>query len=72
MFGSSIGDGKLLFSALITLATGVVIATLLSTGLGLIHRGNGLLIGNSFPEEITAGLGPTLQAKRQHSAELQS
>ena len=45
---------------LITLATGVVITTLLSTGLGLIARGNGLLIVDSFPEEITARLEPTL------------
>ena len=60
VFGSLIGDRKLLFRALITLATGVVITTLLSTGLGLIARGNGLLIVDSFPEEITARLEPTL------------
>ena len=60
VFGSLIGDRKLLFRALITLAIGVVITTLLSTGLGLIARGNGLLIVDSFPEEITARLEPTL------------
>ncbi len=60
VFGSLIGDRKLLFRALITLATGVVITTLLSTGLGLIAHGNGLLIVDSFPEEITARLEPTL------------
>ena len=60
VFGSLIGDRKLLFRALITLATGVVITTLLSKGLGLIARGNGLLIVDSFPEEITARLEPTL------------
>ena len=60
VFGSLIGDRKLLLRALITLAIGVVITTLLSTGLGLIARGNGLLIVDSFPEEITARLEPTL------------
>jgi ABC-type multidrug transport system fused ATPase/permease subunit len=60
VFGSLIGDRKLLFRALITLAIGVAITTLLSTGLGLIARGNGLLIVDSFPEEITARLEPTL------------
>ena len=60
IFGSLISDRKLLFRALITLATGVVITTLLSTGLGLIVRGNGLLIVDSFPKEITARLEPTL------------
>ena len=60
VFGSLIGDRKLLFRALITLATGVVITTLLSTGLGLITSGNGLLIVDSFPEEISARLEPTL------------
>ena len=54
------GDGKLLFRALIALVTEVVITTLLSTGLGLIARSNGLLIVDSFPEEITAQLEPTL------------
>jgi hypothetical protein len=39
---------------LITLATGVVITNLLSTGLGLITRGNVLSIVDSFPDEITA------------------
>ena len=38
----------------------MVITTLLSEGLGLIARGNGLLIVDSFPEEITARLEPTL------------
>ncbi len=60
VFGSLISDRKLLFRALITLATGVVVTTLLSTGLGLIARSNGLLILDSFPEEITARLEPTL------------
>ena len=60
VFGSLIGGRKLLFSALITLATGVLNTTLLSTGLGLIVRGNGLLIVDSFPKEITARLEPTL------------
>jgi uncharacterized membrane protein len=41
---------------LITLATGVVITNLLSTGLGLITRGNVLSIVDSFPDEITACL----------------
>ena len=44
----------------ITLAIGVVITTLLSKGLGLIARGNGPLIVDSFPEEIAARLEPTL------------
>ena len=60
VFGSFIGDRKLLFRALITLATGGVITTLLAAGLGLIASGNGLLIVDSFPEEITARLAPTL------------
>ena len=60
VFGSLIGDRKLLFRAVATLAIGVAITTLLSTGLGLIARGNGLLIVDSFPEEITARLEPTL------------
>ena len=37
-----------------------MITILLSTGLGLIASGNGLLIVDSFPEEITARLEPTL------------
>jgi uncharacterized membrane protein len=41
---------------LIILATGVVITNLLSTGLGLINRGNVLSIVDSFPDEITACL----------------
>ena len=60
MFGSLIGDRKLLFRALIILAIGVVITTLLSTGLGLIARGKGLLIVDSFPKEITDRLESTL------------
>ena len=42
VFGSLIGDRKLLFRALITLATGVVIITLLSIELGVIAHGDGL------------------------------
>ena len=36
VFGSLIGDKKLLLRALLTLATGVAITTLLSMGLGLV------------------------------------
>ena len=60
VFGSLIGDRKLLFRALITLSNRVVITTLLAKGLGLIARSNGLLMVDSFPEEITARLEPML------------
>jgi hypothetical protein len=59
MFGRLTGERKLLFRALITLATVVVITNLLSTGLVLIARSNVLLIVDSFPDEITARLEST-------------
>ena len=60
VFGSLIGDRKLLIRALITLSVGVVITTLLSLGLGMIAHDNGLLIVDSFPKEITARLEPNV------------
>ena len=58
MFGSLIGDKKLLLRALLTLAIGVAITTLLSMGLGLVAGNMDLLM--VVPEEITARLQPNL------------
>jgi len=60
VFAVLVGSGKLLRRSLITLAVGVLITTGLSMGLGLIARGNGLLIIDAFPAEITARLKPTV------------
>ena len=58
VFGSLIGDKKLLLllRALLTLASGVAITTLLSMGLGLMACNMDLLL--VFPEEITVRLQP--------------
>ena len=56
VFGSLIGDKKLLLRALLTLANGVAITTLLSMGLGLVARNMDLLM--VVPEEITVRLQP--------------
>jgi uncharacterized hydrophobic protein (TIGR00271 family) len=58
VFGSLIGDRKLLLRAVATLAIGVAITTLLSMGLGLIAGNMDLL--RVVPKEITARLQPNL------------
>lgn len=58
VFGSLIGDRKLLLRALVTLAVGVAITTVLSMGLGLIAGSIDLLM--VVPDEITARLQPNL------------
>ena len=58
VFGSLIGDRKLLLRAVATLAIGVAITTLLSIGLGLIAGNMDLL--RVVPREITARLQPNL------------
>ncbi len=60
VFAVLVGSGRLLRRSLITLAVGALITTVLSMGLGLIARGNGLLIVDAFPDEITARLSPTV------------
>ena len=56
VFGSLIGDKKLLLRALLTLANGVAITTLLSMGLGLVAGNMDLVM--VVPEEITVRLQP--------------
>ena len=58
VFGSLIGDKKLLLRALLTLSIGVAITTLLSMGLGLVAGNMDLLM--VVPEEITARLQTNL------------
>ena len=58
VFGSLIGDKKLLLRALLTLSIGVTITTLLSMGLGLVAGNMNLLM--VVPDEITARLQPNL------------
>ena len=58
VFGSLIGDRKLLLRAVATLAIGVAITTLLSMGLGLIAGNMDLL--RVVPKEITGRLQPNL------------
>ena len=58
VFGSLIGDRKLLLRAVATLGIGVAITTLLSMGLGLIAGNMDLL--RVVPREITARLQPNL------------
>jgi hypothetical protein len=58
VFGSLIGDRKLLLRAVATLGIGVAITTLLSMGLGLIAGNMDLL--RVVPKEITARLQPNL------------
>jgi uncharacterized hydrophobic protein (TIGR00271 family) len=58
VFGSLIGDRKLLLRAVATLGIGVAITTLMSMGLGLIAGNMDLL--RVVPREITARLQPNL------------
>lgn len=60
VFAVMIGDWKLLPRAALTLLIGAVITTVLSIGLGLLFQANGLLIPDSFPEEIQSRLKPTV------------
>ena len=60
VFAILMGDLKLLPRSMLTLAAGAAITLLLSMGLGLLARSNGLLIVDGFPQEITARLEPTL------------
>ena len=60
VFATMIGDWKLLPRAALTLLMGAVITTALSMGLGLVAHSNGLLIPDSFPEEIQSRLKPTV------------
>jgi len=60
VFATMIGDWKLLPRAALTLLMGAVITTALSIGLGLVAHSNGLLIPDSFPQEIQSRLKPTV------------
>ena len=60
VFAVLVGNPKLISRSLVTLASGAVITVLLSMGLGLLARANGLLVVDAFPEQVTARLAPTL------------
>ena len=54
------GSPRILFRAMATLAAVAAITVLLSTGLGLFFRANGLLNVDLMPEQVMARLEPTL------------
>ena len=54
------GQARLLSRSLITLAAGAGITLLLSMGLGLIARSQGLLLAEALPEQVTARLEPNI------------
>ena len=60
VFATMFGDWKLLPRAALTLLMGAVFTTALSMGLGLVAHSNGLLMPDSFPEEIQSRLKPTV------------
>ena len=58
MFAILIGQASLLSRSLITLVAGAGITLILSMGLGLIARSQGLLVVEALPEQIVARLEP--------------
>ena len=54
------GSPRILFRSMATLAAGAAITVLLSMGLGLFFRANGLLNVDLLPEQVMARLEPTL------------
>ena len=59
VFAILIGQARLLSRSLITLVVGAGITLILSMGLGLIARSQGLLVVEALPEQIVARLSPT-------------
>ena len=60
VFAVLIGQARLLSRSLITLAAGAGITLVLSMGLGLIARSQGLLLAEALPEQVTARLEPNI------------
>ena len=58
VFAILIGQARLLSQSLITLVVGAGITLILSMGLGLIARSQGLLAVEALPEQIVARLEP--------------
>ncbi|WP_244275904.1 DUF389 domain-containing protein [Synechococcus sp. N26] len=58
VFAILIGQARLLSRSLITLVAGAGINLILSMGLGLIARSQGLLVVEALPEQIVARLEP--------------
>ncbi len=58
VFAILIGQARLLSRSLITLVAGAGITLILSMGLGLIARSQGLLVVDALPEQIVARLKP--------------
>ena len=58
VFAILIGQARLLSRSLITLVAGAGITLILSMGLGLIARSQGLLVVEALPEQIVARLEP--------------
>ena len=58
VFAILIGQARLLSRSLITLVAGAGIILILSMGLGLIARSQGLLVVEALPEQIVARLEP--------------
>jgi uncharacterized membrane protein len=58
VFAILIGQARLLSRSLITLVAGAGITLILSMGLGLIARSQGLLVVEGLPEQIVARLEP--------------
>ena len=58
VFAILIGQARLLSRSLITLVVGAGITLILSMGLGLIARSQGLLVVEALPEQIVARLEP--------------
>ena len=56
VFAVLIGQAKLLSRSLVTLAAGAGITLILSMGLGLIARSQGLLLVEALPEQVTTRL----------------
>ncbi|AHF62960.1 hypothetical protein Syncc8109_0573 [Synechococcus sp. WH 8109] len=60
MFAILIEQARLLSRSLITLVVGAGITLILSIGLGLIARSQGLLVVEDLPEQIVARLEPNM------------
>ena len=58
VFAVLVGQAKLLFRSLLTLATGAGITLFLSMGLGLFARSQGVLDVEALPEQVVARLEP--------------
>ena len=58
LFALLIGQARLFSRSLITLVAGAGITLILSMGLGLIARSQGLLVVEALPEQIVARLEP--------------